>query len=322
MIKKLIALLIIEISFLSKFEEIIYTFQKNYLYSFKNRENSLINNNNNDIVFLNNLNKSFSLFNCNNAFNKKNIFFKFSNYSYISNIRFNIIQVEYKILFHYKNLTLISPSDLSLYYDLHLICHINKIESNLSIDSLAYIYKNKYFNCIEYININEKANFGIKIYKQINGTSCLNYTQYFFSDNIFNYNEHISQTNKFFSPSILERKFYLFNKSNSFGLKKLYIKKPEYNTTSNILVPNNTWNFVNIFNHYFCFCRGNKCLYQNLLNKKNITQICKYKFYLNLIEENKHLYNKTDYLLADFPGDFQSLDDAYPIFKKLIPSYI
>jgi hypothetical protein len=39
---------------------------------------------------------------------------------------------------------------------------------------------------------------------------------------------------------------------------------------------------------------------------------------LNLIEENKNLYNKTDYLLADFPGDFQSLDDAYPIYKKLI----
>ena len=39
---------------------------------------------------------------------------------------------------------------------------------------------------------------------------------------------------------------------------------------------------------------------------------------MNLIEENKYLYNKTDFLLADFPGDFQSLDDAFPIFQALI----
>ena len=80
----------------------------------------------------------------------------------------------------------------------------------------------------------------------------------------------------------------------------------------------NEWKFLNIYNHYFCYCKGNNCLYYNLLNYNNSTQICKYKFYLNLIEENKYLYNKTDYLLADFPGDFQSLDDAYPVFKKLI----
>ena len=59
-------------------------------------------------------------------------------------------------------------------------------------------------------------------------------------------------------------------------------------------------------------------MYQNFLNYKNITQICKYKYYLSLIDENQNLYNKTHYLLADFPGDFQSLDDAFPIFKELI----
>ena len=37
-----------------------------------------------------------------------------------------------------------------------------------------------------------------------------------------------------------------------------------------------------------------------------------------MIEENKYLYNKTYYLLGDFPGDFQSIDDAYPVFQKLI----
>ena len=98
----------------------------------------------------------------------------------------------------------------------------------------------------------------------------------------------------------------------------MYIQKPSCCTKSRILIDNNKWNFLNIYNHYFCFCRGDNCLYHNLLNIKNSTQICKYKFYLNLIEENKFLFNKTDYLLADFPGDFQSLDDAYPVFEKLI----
>ena len=318
MIQKVIVLLIICICFFPQFDDFVYSIEKHYLYS-STKKSKFIYNDNNDIFSLkNSLNISFSLLKCNKNFNITNIYFKLFNYSYIFNLRFNIIQVKYNILFHYKNLTLISPSDLCLHHDLHLICHIRKIESNFSVDSLAYIQFNKYFQCIEYINLNERNNFGIKIYKPKNGTSCINFTKYFFSDNIFNYKKHFYKTNKLFQPSLVERQFYLNNKSDFFGLKRLYIKKPQYNTTSHILVQNNTWNFVNIYNYYFCFCRGNNCLYQNLLNIKNTTQICKYRFYLNLIEENKNLYNKTDYLLADFPGDFQSLDDAYPIYKKLI----
>ena len=101
-------------------------------------------------------------------------------------------------------------------------------------------------------------------------------------------------------------------------IKYIYIQKPKCETKSKINLPKNEWIFLNIYHHYFCFCHGNNCLYHNLLNYQNKTQICKYKFYLNLIEENKYLYNKTDYLLADFPGDFQSIDDAYPLFQKLI----
>jgi hypothetical protein len=103
-----------------------------------------------------------------------------------------------------------------------------------------------------------------------------------------------------------------------YSFKKNFIKKPICNTIKNIMPPNDEWKFLNIFNHYFCLCRGFNCLHHFFLNKNNLTQICKYKFYLNLIEENKHLYNKTDYLLADFPYDSGSLDDAYHVFKKLI----
>ena len=165
-------------------------------------------NNINDILYFNNPICSFSFDKLNN---KKDICFKLSNLSYIFNFRFNIIQVEYNILFYYKNLSLITPSDLSLYYDLHLICHIKDVESNIIIDSLAFILINQYFQCIEFININEKINFGIIIYEQKNETSCLNFTHYFFNNNIFNYDKKFYQKNEFFHPLFQKKEFYLKN---------------------------------------------------------------------------------------------------------------
>ena len=303
MIQKIIILLIIQLNFLYKFEDSLHPLNIN---------NSASDINNDNHIF------SFSFIDQNNNVNINEINFKLSNVSYNYSLRFNIIQVEYFITFYYKNNSLIIPSDLSLIYDLHLICHINNIESNLNIDSLAFIHLNKCFKCIEYININEKINFGIIIYKLENETSYINLTQFFFNESIFNYNNFSYENNKFFYPLFIEKEFYLNNKNISLSLKKLYIKKPKYNTKFNIVLDKEEWDFFNIYNHYFCFCVGLNCLYNNLLNYKNKTQICKYKFYLNLIEENKYLYNKTYYLLGDFPGDFQSIDDAYPVFKTLI----
>ena len=313
MILKIISLLLILMHLFIKTKNAIYSYRTNYLYSNINKEYF-----GKDDVNSNILNQSFSLFNGKNNFNEKNIYYNISDFKYILSFRFNIIEVKFNILFFYKNKSLIIPSDLSLHHDLHLICHMKKIESNLSLDSLAYIHLNKYFQCIEYIYTNEKINFGIKIYKPKNDTSCINHTQYFFNDNIFNYNNHFYQTNKFFFPLYIKKEFYSKNKNISLSLKRHYIKYPIFNIKSYINNPYNEWKFLNIYNHYFCFCQGNDCLYYNLLNIKNTTQICKYKFYLNLIEENKYLYNKTDFLLADFPGDFQSLDDAFPIFQALI----
>ena len=321
MFHKIIVLLIIHLFFFSNFEYSINSLfnTKNCIYS-SDIVQHLDNNNkiNDDIINSNKLNFSFSLSAYNHSFNAKNIYFKIANISYILNFRFNIIQVEYLILFHHENYSLIIPSDLSLNNNLHLICHIKKIDSNLSIDSLAFIYLNKYFKCIEYVNIKEKINFGIIIYESQNSTSCTYITQHLFNDEIFNYNKCYEQNEKFFRPYYLKKKFYLMKKSSSLSLPKLYIKKPEFKSKSNIALSNNEWKFINLYNNYFCLCQGYNCLYYNLLNHGNQTQICKYNFYLNLIEENKYLYNKTDYLLADFPGDFQSLDDAYPIFQKLI----
>ena len=320
MIQKIIVILIIFIIFIIKFNDLEYSKQKNSFFSYITREN--IDNNN---INLYKSNFSFIIPSNNNIFNIDNIYFKLSNFNYIYNFRFNIIKVEYNILFYFKNFSFIYPSDLALRYDLHLICHIHESESNLSIDSIPFIYLNKFFKCIYFVDINEKMNFGIIIYNQItenfNETGYVNFTYYFFNNDVFNYNNKYSKNNEnkqFFYPLFNQKEFYLNNKNIAFSLKKLYIKKPECNTIKKIISPNNEWKFLNIFNNYFCICRGLNCLQHFFLNKNNATQICKYKFYLHLIEENKHLYNKTDYLLADFPYDSGSLDDAYPVFKKLI----
>ena len=144
---------------MTKFEKTIYSYKKENLYSYPN-EIYFENKNNNIIPFFNNF--KLSIFSYNNN-NEDEIFYKLFNYSYIISFRFNIIQVEYSILFFNQNQSLISPSDLCLLYDLHIICRINKIGTYMNIDSLASIYLNKYFHCIEFININEKAYFGILI---------------------------------------------------------------------------------------------------------------------------------------------------------------
>ena len=319
MIQKIIVLLIIiVVSFLFQLDDLIYLFRKNYLNMHPKRkkiENKNIKNN--DIINLNYSNALFSIFDQDNSLNLTNIFYKFSNYSYIFNFNFNIIKVEYNIFFHYKNNSIITPSDLTLYYDLHLVCHIIRSNSNISIDSLPSIKLNKFFHCIEFVNINEKIKFGIKLYKTINQTHFINFTHYFFNDNVFNYNKSFCSNNEFFHPSYIEKEYYLNNMNNTMNLKNLYSKPPIYSPITNISNKYNEWIFLNIYNHYFCFCRGNNCLY-NLLNYQNDAQLCKYKFYLNLIEENKYLYNKTDYLLADFPWNYQSFDDAFPVFINLI----
>jgi CDP-glycerol glycerophosphotransferase (TagB/SpsB family) len=47
-------------------------------------------------------------------------------------------------------------------------------------------------------------------------------------------------------------------------------------------------------------------------------QKCKYEFHLNIVDNNRNLYNKTDYLFADFFLANLSSDDTYPIFEKMI----
>jgi hypothetical protein len=53
------------------------------------------------------------------------------------------------------------------------------------------------------------------------------------------------------------------------------------------------------------------CLYQN------INQKCKYYLYLNIIDNNRNIYNKTDYLFCDFTSSETAPGEAFLIFNEM-----
>ena len=190
-----------------------------------------------------------------------------------------------------------------------------KKKNNYFEDSLADIYKNQLFNCKEFFNINEKIKIGIIIYK--NNTKI--FTFFFFNQNNINYKNILNIDNNKFNPNIInidneniKENNNIKNNNNSFLLKKLFIISSNYSTKNKVAKKKNVWNFNNIYNNYFCFCYGKKCLYSK------IPQLCKYKFYLSIIDKNRFLYNKTDYLLADFLFENRAPGDAFILFKEMI----
>ena len=95
-------------------------------------------------------------------------------------------------------------------------------------------------------------------------------------------------------------------------LKYLYISRPIYKLKRSSISEENKWTFLNIFNEYFCYCVGINCLSQMISND------CKYYFYIYIIDKNRNVYKKTDYLLMDFILKRYSSDDVFPIFKEMI----
>ena len=95
-------------------------------------------------------------------------------------------------------------------------------------------------------------------------------------------------------------------------LKKSYFKYPSFALKRLSTVSENKWVFKHIYRHYFCFCMGNNCL------KKNIYEYCKYFFYAYIIDNNKKIYDKTDYLFIDFIFAELSSDDTFPLFKRML----
>lgn len=216
--------------------------------------------------------------NINKLFKVNEIYFNITSINYYLIHTNNIYKVEYNITFYDKNINLIEPSDLTLFNNLHIVCIKKEIKPQIFIISLANIIDNKYFNCIFFLEENVKNEFGIKIY--LNNKNYFNKKVYFFF-------------------SINSKDVYSINNTN--------IIKPE----NYINLSYNKWIFIDLFNYKFCLCKGLKCKYEF------ISQECKYYFYLNIINNNKYIYNKTDFLFGDFIYNEYSIDDAYPVFEKM-----
>ena len=197
---------------------------------------------------------------------------------------------------------------------MNIICNIEV--NNISINSIPNIYKNKYYKCIEFFNIYEKIRIGIKVCFQMR---TIQYNMIYSSKNeIFNYNKLVLQKENIFDPLFLNNKYKFFiEKINdlklniAYKLKKSYFQYPIYNLKRESYIFENVWAFKNIYNYYFCFCKGKYCL------TKNIDETCKYNYYLYIIDNNKDIYKKTDYLFFDFIFSDLSSDDVYPIFQEM-----
>ena len=210
----------------------------------------------------------------------------------------------------------ISPSDLPLYDDLHVFCHFEVAKQNVCVDSLAYIHKNKLFTCVEFFKINEKVKFGIKIIKGKNNEY---FNLYLFTEEIFDYRKNIlSINNKIFSPKDINKSHEVLLQMlkteklcKQLRLKSIYIKYPLCALKRNSVLKEGEWIFQNIYNHYFCFCKGKKC------STQKVTQKCKFNFYKYIIDMNRYEYKKTDYLFIDFIFKEFGEDDTYPVFKEM-----
>ena len=298
--KKILKLLIILII-------IIYYY---FVYTYKN--DSFINKKKINIFGTNRYISLNNYFLFNNNKNNINLLLKDINYEFSYNL--NISKINYKFGFFDYNKNLISPSELSLYNDLHVFCTITLRNNDDIIYSFANIYKNSFFECIEFFNINETINFGIQIYQIESVISC-SYI-YFFNETFINYNKLNGNKNPFFN--IIKNNMSLFKNFNiqqtndNIRFRKYFLKYPIFKLKKNILKKKNKWYFKNIFNHYFCFCKGNSCV--NTISY----QKCKYVFYLYIIDNHRNIYNKTDYLFMDFILSYLSSDDTYPIFQSMV----
>ena len=250
-------------------------------------------------------------------------------YSY--SLKYKIAEVNYCINFYDEYNNSIIPSKLSL-LNFHIICHMKSKLNINNFETLANIYENKYFCCLEYFNIREKIEFGIKVYntKTSYNESYEDLNFSFFKDNIFNFKDIHHKNDSKFDPLLINKEYttlenkilslnnnYEGEKNEIVSLKKSYIINPVCSPKTRLKVLNNTWIFENIYNHYFCFCKGINCF--SKINIKN-GQRCKYNFYLSIIDNNRYLYKKTEYLLADFFYEGLPSDDAYPIFKEMLKS--
>ena len=254
-------------------------------------------------------------------FFREKIYFNISLIRYSFSLQFSIAKLEYNIVFFDEKNNLIIPSSLTLLYKLHIFCQTINIDINERIKYIANIYKNKFY-CIEFSKIDQSNIYGMSIYKTNKYTEYFNI--YYFSNNLIDFNYiHFKNDNEF-DPLIqiknhenFKKKIFQnnINQNESLLLKSSFYSNPKFILKYYLPRKKNIWHFQNIYNHYFCLCKDSndyKCLYKNI-NKK-----CKYNLYLNIIDNNRNIYKKTDYLFADFASSNSSPGEAFLIFKEML----
>ena len=153
--------------------------------------------------------------------NNDTIHFNITVIKYFFIIKYKIMEIKYKILFVDKNNNFISPSDLTLFNNLHLICRLKIINENFDINSLPNIYQNKYYEYIGFMNINEKIQIGIAIYQTKEKTVKMESMKtFFFLKRKYNYKTLKIRINEYFDPLILNNQYIRFSKIFA-NLKKM-----------------------------------------------------------------------------------------------------
>ena len=247
-------------------------------------------------------------------------YFKLNDYKYDFSFYYNITKIQYNVTLFDDNKKEIKPSDFTFRYNNHFFCYYKNVSDNNIIYSYPNIFFNKYFSCLEYIGVNDKAEFGFIFFKS---NSSENYSICLFSEEMINYDNLKNKKDIYFNHQYPLHNYYTLKEEiDSFNydenkisdkpalLKSSFITEPICDFKSNIN-EKNQWNFMNIYNDYFCFCKGSSCL-------KNIFQKCKYYIYLTIIDNKRDVYNKTDHLLADFFIKSRCAEHAFPVFKEML----
>ena len=272
---------------------------------------NIINNIQPKITFDKNINNYTINYNCLFQFNNHNIIFNLTFFNYYYSYYFNQVEFEYCFFFSDQENNLIYPSDFTLYYNLHVFCILKS--RNAHLQSLSHIHQNKYFCCLEYYELNNSIEFEVKICNDSSECTSIN----IFDINKFNYNRFKFLKDEKFNCSNILRQHLLFSEKvyNSYKmhlLEKSFISHPYCSTKENAITKKNVWYFKNINGNYFCFCNGKYCP-----NNKNFED-CKYYFYLNIINNNKNIYIKSNYLFLDFLYANRAPGDAFFVFKEMI----
>ena len=263
--------------------------------------------------------------------NISDIYLTIENISYYYSQIYQLVAIKYYIKLTDENKDFINPSNVSLIYNLHLLCSLYIFEDNETIYSIANIFDNKFFYCVEFINITEHAKFGIKMYRINEINEEIEYVEhFFFTDKLININLNpLFQNNTKFDINYINNnynkllhKINLFKKTNTtcfqtFNLKSSFLKPPLSYKKRDISRIEGRWYYNNLYENYFCFCRGESCINIKTFNNYNF-QYCKYYFYLTILDNNKNVYRKSHYLLSDFFDKNIEPVDAFPIFKEMI----